>query len=63
MMNFSRKLTSQFAEICSMNVKNMGRTSCDRSGKISNHISPIIVTIFEWYFTLALRITSQPRYM
>ncbi|XP_071806975.1 serine/threonine-protein kinase pim-1-like [Asterias amurensis] len=32
-MNFSRKLTSQFAEICSMNVKNMGRNSCDRNGK------------------------------
>ncbi|XP_054752145.1 serine/threonine-protein kinase pim-1-like [Lytechinus pictus] len=33
-MNLSRKLTSQFAEICSMNVKNMGRTStADRNGK------------------------------
>jgi len=32
-MNLPRKLTSQFAEICSMNVKNMGRTSADRIGK------------------------------
>ncbi|XP_072181690.1 serine/threonine-protein kinase pim-3-like [Diadema setosum] len=32
-MNLPRKLTSQFAEICSMNVKNMGRTTADRMVK------------------------------
>lgn len=34
-MNLPRKLTSQFAEICSMNVKNMGRTTADRNGKFN----------------------------